>query len=108
MDNRPLQNHESAGRLSEFKGSKFKVAPHVDQTQVYNAVFKRLQTDGYIGIFPEGGSHDRPKMLPLKGKNLSLHGSYDTLLISTVQLESLSWHLVPWPKIWMSQSFLWA
>ena len=75
MDNRPLQTHESAGRLSEFKGSKFKVAPHVDQTQVYNAVFKRLQTDGYIGIFPEGGSHDRPKMLPLKGKNLHLHGS---------------------------------
>jgi glycerol-3-phosphate O-acyltransferase / dihydroxyacetone phosphate acyltransferase len=53
--------------LSEFKGSKFKIAPHVDQTAVYEAVFARLNTGGCIGIFPEGGSHDRPDLLPLKG-----------------------------------------
>lgn len=52
--------------LSEFKGSRFKVAPHVDQTAVYNAVFARLATGGCVGIFPEGGSHDRPDLLPLK------------------------------------------
>ena len=50
-----------------FKGSKFKTAPHVDQTAVYNSVFKTLETGGCIGIFPEGGSHDRPDLLPLKG-----------------------------------------
>lgn len=58
----------SAKDLSEFKGTKFKVAPHVDQTAVYNAVFQTLNDNGTIGIFPEGGSHDRPDLLPLKGK----------------------------------------
>jgi glycerol-3-phosphate O-acyltransferase/dihydroxyacetone phosphate acyltransferase len=53
--------------LSNFKGSKFKVAPHIDQTKVYNAVFERLNSGGCVGIFPEGGSHDRPDLLPLKG-----------------------------------------
>lgn len=52
---------------SEFKGSKFKVAPHVDQTAVYEQVFARLNAGGCVGIFPEGGSHDRPSLLPLKG-----------------------------------------
>ncbi|EEH08134.1 glycerol-3-phosphate O-acyltransferase [Histoplasma capsulatum G186AR] len=52
--------------LSGFKGSKFKVAPHVDQTRVYEAVFQTLNAGGCIGIFPEGGSHDRPNLLPLK------------------------------------------
>ena len=52
---------------AEFQGSRFKVAPHVDQTQVYNAVFDTLNQGGCIGIFPEGGSHDRPDLLPLKG-----------------------------------------
>jgi glycerol-3-phosphate O-acyltransferase/dihydroxyacetone phosphate acyltransferase len=42
-----------------FRGSKFKVAPRVDQTQMYQAVFNSLQTGGCVGIFPEGGSHDR-------------------------------------------------
>ncbi len=48
-------------------GVKFKVAPHVDQSQVYNAVFERLAANGCVGIFPEGGSHDRTELLPLKG-----------------------------------------
>lgn len=53
--------------LASFKGSKFKVAPHVDQTAVYEAVFARLNDGGCVGIFPEGGSHDRSDLLPLKG-----------------------------------------
>ncbi|KKZ66131.1 hypothetical protein EMCG_01167 [[Emmonsia] crescens] len=52
--------------LSGFKGSKFKIAPHVDQTGVYKAVFQTLNAGGCVGIFPEGGSHDRPNLLPLK------------------------------------------
>ena len=48
------------------KGSRFKVAPRVDQTQVYDTVFQDLNRGGCIGIFPEGGSHDRPDLLPLK------------------------------------------
>ncbi|KAI1613050.1 glycerol-3-phosphate acyltransferase Sct1 [Exophiala viscosa] len=48
------------------RGTSFKVAPFVDQTKVYNAVFEELDAGGCIGIFPEGGSHDRPDLLPLK------------------------------------------
>ncbi|KAI9375294.1 hypothetical protein BJX61DRAFT_169231 [Aspergillus egyptiacus] len=51
---------------ADFKGSKFKVAPHVDQSAVYEAVFERLLSGGCVGIFPEGGSHDRSDLLPLK------------------------------------------
>ncbi|KAL8689418.1 MAG: hypothetical protein Q9218_004906 [Villophora microphyllina] len=49
-----------------FEGTSYKTAPRVDQTQVYNAVFDRLSAGGCIGIFPEGGSHDRTDLLPLK------------------------------------------
>ena len=49
------------------RGTKFSVAPHVDQSAVYEAVFEELKRGGCIGIFPEGGSHDRTELLPLKG-----------------------------------------
>ena len=49
-----------------FAGTKFNVAPHVDQSSVYSAVFTKLREGGCIGIFPEGGSHDRTELLPLK------------------------------------------
>lgn len=51
---------------SDTRGTTFKVAPHVDQTKVYDRVFEDLRDGGCIGIFPEGGSHDRPDLLPLK------------------------------------------
>ncbi|KAJ5732736.1 hypothetical protein N7493_004217 [Penicillium malachiteum] len=57
---------DAGDQNSDFKGSKFKVAPHVDQTAVYKAVFARLNAGGCVGIFPEGGSHDRTTLLPLK------------------------------------------
>lgn len=65
-----LTGSHKGSLVSSFTGTKFKVAPHVDQTEVYNAVFERLAADGCIGIFPEGGSHDRTQLLPLKGKPL--------------------------------------
>lgn len=54
------------GREKEV-GVRYKTAPKVDQTQVYDAVFHRLDGGGCVGIFPEGGSHDRTELLPLKG-----------------------------------------
>lgn len=63
-----------AGCTPGFMGSKFGVAPRVDQTQVYAAVFEKLSASGCVGIFPEGASHDRTELLPLKGKE-SRHGS---------------------------------
>ncbi|KAJ5578351.1 acyltransferase [Penicillium hispanicum] len=48
------------------KGATFKIAPHVDQSRMFDAVYKELSRGGCIGIFPEGGSHDRSNLLPLK------------------------------------------
>lgn len=47
-------------------GTTFKVAPHIDQREMFDAVYSELIAGGCIGIFPEGGSHDRPSLLPLK------------------------------------------
>ncbi|KAI1078037.1 hypothetical protein F5B20DRAFT_548940 [Whalleya microplaca] len=59
-------NKELTGPKDGYQGTKFKLAPHIDQTEVYKAVFTRLRSGGCIGIFPEGGSHDRTELLPLK------------------------------------------
>jgi glycerol-3-phosphate O-acyltransferase/dihydroxyacetone phosphate acyltransferase len=61
-----FKNTELKGCAGGFKGSKYKIAPHIDQTKVYQAVFDRLKSGGCVGIFPEGGSHDRTELLPLK------------------------------------------
>ena len=53
-------------KYADYEGTSFKIAPKVDQTEVYDAVFERLMSGGCIGIFPEGGSHDRTELLPLK------------------------------------------
>lgn len=47
-------------------GLPFKITPHLDQSRVYAAVHSRLHAGGAVGIFPEGGSHDQPELLPLK------------------------------------------
>lgn len=59
-------NKNVKGPKGGYEGTKFKLAPHIDQTQVYQAVFDRLKSGGCVGIFPEGGSHDRTELLPLK------------------------------------------
>lgn len=45
---------------------KYKIVPKVDQSDVYDKVYDRLHENGCVGIFPEGGSHDRTTLLPLK------------------------------------------
>lgn len=49
-----------------YEPYSFKIAPHVDQTAVYDEVHHHLNKGECITIFPEGGSHDRSEMLPLK------------------------------------------
>lgn len=74
---KPFKTPEALGSLTgsgtpggdpseQSRGCSFKVAPYVDQTKVYNSVFDELDEGGCIGMFPEGGSHDRPDLLPLK------------------------------------------
>ncbi|KAH0601629.1 hypothetical protein MHUMG1_00507 [Metarhizium humberi] len=59
-------NKSIKGPAPGYEGTKFKAAPNIDQTKVYEAVFSRLRHGGCVGIFPEGGSHDRTELLPLK------------------------------------------
>ncbi|KAA1475269.1 hypothetical protein DENSPDRAFT_418220 [Dentipellis sp. KUC8613] len=47
-------------------GVEYKRLPYVDQQDMYRHVYQRLTEGGCIGIFPEGGSHDRTDLLPLK------------------------------------------
>lgn len=58
---------DKKGTADGFEGINFLVAPKLDQTEVYDAVHSVLHNGGSIGIFPEGGSHDRTDLLPLKG-----------------------------------------
>ena len=59
-------------QISKYRnqeGTTFKVAPKVDQAKVYDAVFEKISRGGCVGIYPEGGSHDRTELLPLKGRS---------------------------------------
>lgn len=47
-------------------GVAWEVLKNVDQAGVFGRVFTGLQGGACIGIFPEGGSHDRTDLLPLK------------------------------------------
>lgn len=49
-----------------FQSVTFKVFPKLDQSKIYDAVQEELKRGRCIGIFPEGGSHDRTTPLPLK------------------------------------------
>jgi len=44
----------------------FDILQKIDQKQVYEKVLDKLVSGGSVGIFPEGGSHDRTDLLPLK------------------------------------------
>lgn len=50
----------------DFKDDKYIVYPHLDQSKVYEEVANMIVNDEALAIFPEGGSHDRTQMLPLK------------------------------------------
>ncbi|CAK7903954.1 glycerol-3-phosphate O-acyltransferase 2 [[Candida] anglica] len=48
------------------EGTSYKTAPHIDNNVLFHNVFNHLNGGKILGIFPEGGSHDRPDLLPLK------------------------------------------
>ncbi|KAG0182652.1 hypothetical protein DFQ28_011177 [Apophysomyces sp. BC1034] len=52
--------------LTSNEGTPYKCMPHVEQESVYRCVHDELNNGRCITIFPEGGSHDRAEMLPLK------------------------------------------
>lgn len=56
----------SAGDANVDHAIDYNVLPYIDQQNMYDSVYKRLEDGGCIGIFPEGGSHDKTDLLPLK------------------------------------------
>jgi glycerol-3-phosphate O-acyltransferase/dihydroxyacetone phosphate acyltransferase len=52
--------------LTMFGDAEYKIQPHVDQNKMFEEVIDRLGNGGAVGIFPEGGSHDRTQLLELK------------------------------------------
>jgi glycerol-3-phosphate O-acyltransferase/dihydroxyacetone phosphate acyltransferase len=72
----------ASGFKRSFVNSPYKILDNVDQSNVYEHVWTRLGEGHCIGIFPEGGSHDRSELLPLKaGVTLMALGTmvkYDT------------------------------
>ena len=46
--------------------ARYKIAPVMDNSTMFDAVFDRLNEGATVGIFPEGGSHDQTHLLPLK------------------------------------------
>lgn len=57
----------------------FDVLKYVDHSEIYSKVIDLLSSGGSISIFPEGGSHDRTDLLPLKvGVALIAYAALDT------------------------------
>lgn len=75
-------------------GEAYKVLPKVDQAEMYNAVHKALREGKCLGIFPEGGSHDRTDLLPLK------HG------VAIIALDARIKHAVTVPIIPVGLNYL--
>lgn len=61
---KPFTNEVAIHALE--RGTTYKCFPYVDQKQMYANVYQRLSEGGCLCIFPEGGSHDRTDLLPLK------------------------------------------
>ena len=56
----------SAAFLGNGEYEAYVVQPHVDQSAMFASVVEALHHGKAVGIFPEGGSHDRPSLLPFR------------------------------------------
>ncbi|CAH7666101.1 hypothetical protein PPACK8108_LOCUS422 [Phakopsora pachyrhizi] len=71
----------------QVTGVSFKVLPYIDQTTMYGKVYDKLKNGGCLGIFPEGGSHDRTDLLPLKaGVSIMALGAMSAVPDITVRI----------------------
>jgi glycerol-3-phosphate O-acyltransferase/dihydroxyacetone phosphate acyltransferase len=65
------------------------VTPKIDQSRMYSQVTNHFLNNNCVGIFPEGGSHDRSDMLPLKA------GAVIMTLGSMAEHENLEISIIP-------------
>lgn len=56
-----LLNHACQGRTLSYD-----IFEYVDQSKMFDSVYSAIANGKNLGIFPEGGSHDRTDLLPLK------------------------------------------
>ncbi len=70
------------------KPISYDLLKHTTLTIVFEKVLDRLAGNGALGIFPEGGSHDRTDLLPLK-IGISL------IAYSALEKDGLNVHIVP-------------
>lgn len=63
---KPIDKSRAIESLLNEDGLDFKYCPKVDTNKTFQNVFNHLYNQGMIAIFPEGGSHDRTQLLPLK------------------------------------------
>ncbi|EIN07408.1 glycerol-3-phosphate O-acyltransferase [Punctularia strigosozonata HHB-11173 SS5] len=61
-----IREKQSELLQSGEKGFTYKTLPFINQKDMYQHVYQTCKEGGSIGIFPEGGSHDRTDLLPLK------------------------------------------
>ncbi|KIK58616.1 hypothetical protein GYMLUDRAFT_170760 [Collybiopsis luxurians FD-317 M1] len=57
---------EELQATGQRRGLRFKRLPYINQDEMFQSVYQRLKHGGSIGVFPEGGSHDRTDFLPFK------------------------------------------
>ena len=63
---------------------EYLIMAKIDQAVVYSQVHRVLRQGGSVGIFPEGGSHDRTTMLPFKpGFAIMALGSFQCCAMPT-------------------------
>jgi len=89
--NQPVKPEEAPSQKvsrNVHQPSAYTFLPYVDQSEMFNNVYDALGRGGTIGIFPEGGTHDGTKLLPLKWgistMILGAIGKYRGLKISVV------------------------
>jgi glycerol-3-phosphate O-acyltransferase/dihydroxyacetone phosphate acyltransferase len=58
------------------------VLPRINHGEAFGAVHDALASGAAVGIFPEGGSHDQPALLPLKAWHLPPPLSAHRVLVS--------------------------
>lgn len=66
VDATPVSQHDLETVLFAGPAVKYDILKHVDLHAMFEKVLDKLATGGVFGIFPEGGSHDRTDLLPLK------------------------------------------
>ncbi|KAG0166094.1 hypothetical protein DFQ30_007588 [Apophysomyces sp. BC1015] len=61
-----LKDLKALALLTSNEGAPYECMPHIEQESVYQCVHEELNAGECITVFPEGGSHDRAELLPLK------------------------------------------